>query len=69
MYTGGRFLKVNKAVVDFRNNILHLGDNVVKILNNKDSLSASSEIHSTSLWKTWRSLAVQCFWLLQLCKK
>lgn len=43
---GADFLKVNKAVMDFRNNTLHLGDSTVKIPSNNNSVSVSSEAHS-----------------------
>ena len=42
-------MKINKAMMDFRNNMLHLGDSTVKIPSNNNSVSVSSEAHSISV--------------------
>ena len=42
---GADFLKVNKAVMDFRNNTLHLGNSTIKIPNSDVSVS-SDDAHS-----------------------
>eukprot|EP00731_Ephydatia_muelleri_P031108 Em0022g622a len=45
---GADFLKVNKAVMDFRNNTLHLGNSTIKILSSDVSVS-SDDAHSISV--------------------
>eukprot|EP00731_Ephydatia_muelleri_P006855 Em0003g1103a len=45
---GADFLKVNKAVMDFRNNTLHLGNSTIKIPSSDVSVS-SNDAHSISV--------------------
>ena len=67
---GADFLKANKAVMDFRNNTLHLGNSKIKIPSSDVSVS-SDDAHSISVHalEDMDILVARCVWSLQLCRK